>query len=569
MRTFIIFLLLLPVWGWGQSTILKDVNIIDVESKKIRKEMSVIITHDKISGIDKFSRIKVSSNDTVIDAKGKYLMPGLIDAHIHFFQSGGLYTRPDALDFRTEFPYSKEIEFAKNNASDYLKRYLRLGITTVMDVGGPFWNFVIRDSVARNMTAPNVLVTGPLFSMVDRPKLDEGDPPIIKVSDKKDIDALFEKMLPYQPDFIKVWYIVTKETPPRKTFPLVKYIGDLCRKNNLLLAVHATQLETAKLAVEAGANILVHSIEDQIIPKSFISTLQKQKVTYIPTLTVSNGYTRTFTGYLNHKRQDLDWANPFAYSSLMDLEKIDSLTWPAYLRRIYKKKQPVVYNAVDSIMKVNLENLNKKGINIATGTDAGNIGTFHASSYLQELEAMEEANLSNWDIIVSSTINPAKGFGISDKTGSVKTGKQADLLLLNKNPLEDIRNLNAIELVFTSGILLYPDSILVETPEQIVQRQVNAYNARNVEAFLSTYATDIELYNAQGELMMKGHDQLRTAYADLLRRTPDLYCEIENRMVINNKVIDKEKVRINEEYVYSVAVYEVSNGKIVKVNFLK
>lgn len=97
----------------------------------------------------------------VIDGTGKFLMPGMIDAHIHFFQSGGLYTRPDAVDLRKKVPYEKEKTFGLINAADYMHRYLRLGITSVIDVGGPMSNFSIRDSVTKTTIAPNVLVTGP------------------------------------------------------------------------------------------------------------------------------------------------------------------------------------------------------------------------------------------------------------------------------------------------------------------------------------------------------------------------------------------------------------------------
>ncbi len=569
MKHSLTLLLILPLVLFGQSTIIKDVTLLDVEARKLVSGTSVKVTDGEIERIDKFKKIKTAADDQIIDGSGKFLMPGLIDAHIHFFQSGGIYTRPDAIDLRSQKPYSEEIKFGKDNASDYLRRYLRLGITTVMDVGGPMWNFTVRDSIAEKMVAPNVLVTGPLFSIVDRPQMDEGDPPIIKVTSTEDIDELFNKMLAYNPDFIKVWYIASRQYPPEDSFPLVKYLGELCRSKNLLLAVHATQLKTAQLAVKAGANILVHSVDDEVIPASFTKQLKDQSVTYIPTLTVGNGYARTFTGNLNHTRQDLDWANPTAYNSLSDLEKIDSARWPVFIKRVYKKGVSSFFAKEDSIMKINLKNLTMAGVNIATGTDAGNIGTMHASSYMAELDAMSAAGLDNWDLLVSSTINPAKGFGIDDRTGSVSVGKQADLVMLTQNPLDDLRNLNDIELVVKSGIVLSKDSILMESPEQIVQRQVNAYNARDIEAFLATYTEDIEVYDEENKLIAKGQEQMRSTYAGMFETVTDLYCEIENRIVINNKVIDKEKVRFNGRYVNAVAIYEVSSGKISKVNFVE
>ena len=564
----VLLCLLLPLSALSQNLIIKDAQVLDVEKQKVLSGVSVRISDGKITAVGKYSKMNPSPEDSIIDASGKYLMPGLTDAHIHFFQSGGLYTRPDALDFREVYPYTEEIQFGKDNAADYLQRYLRLGITTVMDVGGPLYNFTVRDSIAAGMTAPNVLVTGPLFSMVSREKLDEGDAPIIKVDSKAAIDSLFDRMLPYRPDFIKVWYIASKEMPAEDNYPLVEYIGQRCRESNLQLAVHATQLNTAQLAVKAGATILVHSVDDAAIPADFIKMLKAKGVTYIPTLTVSKGYHRAFTGKINHTTQDLNHANPMAYTTLLDPERIDTSLWPPVLKRVYGMDFDWTV-ARDSVSKINLLALAKAGINIATGTDAGNIGTMHASSYLAELLAMQGAGLSNWQVLRYSTLNPAIGFGIADKTGSVSTGKQADLLLLDKNPLEDIQHLNAIALVIRSGEVLQPGSIVKESPEAVVQRQVNAYNARDIEAFLATYATDVEIYNEKGELSMQGHEKMREAYGPMFERITNLYCNIVNRMVINNRVVDHEHVRVFEQQVEAVAVYTVEGGKITRVDFVK
>lgn len=510
MKARLLLLLFLPYYLIGQTTIIREVNVLDVEKRKVLLNTSVKIEAGKITQIDKSGKVSITKEDSVIDGTGKYLIPGLMDAHIHFFQSGGLYTRPDAVDLTHVFSYEEEIQFAKDNAVDYMQRYLRNGITTVMDVGGPFWNYEVRDSLAVNRVTPNVLVTGPLFSMVSRPQLDKGDPPIVKMETKEDVLELFNKQLPYRPDFIKVWYVVTRDLPAEKSYPLVAYLGELCRENNLKLAVHAMQLETAQLAVKAGANILVHSVDDALIPKAFIKELKQKEVTYIPTLIVGSGYFKTFTGQLDHHPQDLKWANPVAYNSLLDLNKLDKETLPETLKRLYGMSiRPPSLDQSDSIMRVNLKNVFEGGVNVATGTDAGNIGTMHASSFMPELEAMQKAELSNWDLLVASTINTAKGFGIDTEFGSVSEGKTADLVLLGANPLDDLNNLNEIELVVKGGELLAPDEILMETPQQIVQRQVNAYNARDIHAFLDTYAPDVEIFNEKGEITMKGHEQMR------------------------------------------------------------
>ncbi len=560
-----IFVLLLGYLSlFGQETAIRNVNVIDVKTGKQLSNYSVLISNGKISWIGADKKIKIGKETKTIDGTAKYLIPGLVDSHIHFFQSGSLYTRPDAVDFTNRVPYKEEREKGFNNATDYLTRYLRLGITTVVDDGGPFSNFIIRDSISKLTVSPNVLVTGPLFSIVEDKKIELNDPPIIKIESTNDVDNLFSKMLSKKPDFIKVWYIANKEHPAEKSFSLVKYIGELSAKSNLKLAVHATELKTAKLAVDAGASILVHSIEDEIIPNEFVKKLKDKSVTYIPTLIVMGNYDNTFSGKLSNHPQDLKWANAFAYGSLTDVESMDITLLPPVIK--WYRENGVPKTPADSIMKINLKKLVKAGVNVATGTDAGNIGTLHASSYIQELEAMQNAGLSNSEILKSSTINAATGFGIHDKVGSIENGKYADMLLLTKNPLESIQNLNSIEYIFKNGKQIKADTLIKESPEEIVQRQVNAYNARNLDAFIATYSDDIEIYSG-GKLTLKGKEQMREQY-NFLNDVLNLYCQIENRIVINNKVIDKEKVRFGERTIQGVAVYEVEDGKIMKVTFI-
>ncbi len=551
----------------AQQIVISNVNLVEVKTGKIIPGQSVIINNERIEQTGPAKKIKSPAGAQIIDGSGKYLMPGMTDAHIHFCQSGGLYTRPDIIDLRNKVPYEKEKAFGLNNAIDYLHRYLRLGITTVIDVGGPMTNFTIRDSIAKTVFAPNILVTGPLFSMVDREQLGS-DGPIVKVVSNAEADALFEKMLPQKPDFIKIWYISNAAMPAEKNFPLVKYIAERTHAAGLKLAVHATQLKTAQLAVEAGADILVHSIDDEVAPDEFVKTILQNRVTYIPTMIVMGGYYQVFTGELQNHSQDLAWANPFAYGTITDPEAFHSSALPAVLKKFRAEGMPASRGKADSIMAVNLGKFSKAGINIATGTDAGNVGTFHASSYLQELEAMQKAGLPIAEIIKSSTINPAIGFGKEKEWGSIEKGKIADMLLLQQNPLESLQHLGSIEYLFKNGKLIKPDSLIAASPEAIVQRQLNAYNARDIKAFMDTYSDDIELYNFPNQLIGKGMESIKK-YESFFTNTPNLYCEIEKRIVIGNKVIDHEKVRAGKDSFSAVAVYEVENGKIKKVTFIR
>jgi imidazolonepropionase-like amidohydrolase len=547
------------------SLLISNANIIDVRNGRIIKDASILVREGVIQEVLIGKKMKLPTGTKVLDATSKYIIPGMTDAHIHFFQSGGLYTRPDAFNFTHKVPYEKERQFAFNNAEDYLRRYLRLGVTTVADVGGPFSNFKIRDSISTTFAAPTVLVTGPLFSMVSAKPLDHGEPSIIKTTTIAQADSLLDKMLPLKPDFIKIWYIVTPHLPAEKTFPVVQHIAKRTHDAKLKLAVHATEMKTAELAIDAGADILVHSVDDQVVTDALVRKLLARKVSYIPTLIVVNGYMQAATGILNNHPSDLAFANPFAYGSLSDTEHMTERELPANIKYVRGMKNPPSNKKADSIMALNLIKLFQAGVNIVAGTDAGNIGTMHASSFISELQAMKLAGLTNAQILKTATINSANCFG--QNSGTIEKGKVADIVVLNANPVEDLSALLSAQYVIKKGKLLMADSLISESAEMLIQRQVNAYNARDIEAFLATYSDDVELYNFPDSLTMKGKDAMRKVYEPFFTSTRNLHVEIVNRIIHGNTIIDHESVRYNERRIKAIAIYEVRAGRIFRVTF--
>ncbi|NRA93801.1 MAG: nuclear transport factor 2 family protein [Psychroserpens sp.] len=105
--------------------------------------------------------------------------------------------------------------------------------------------------------------------------------------------------------------------------------------------------------------------------------------------------------------------------------------------------------------------------------------------------------------------------------------------------------------------------------EAIVQRNLDAYNARDIDAFMADYADDVKLYAYPNTLRTEGKEAMRKSYKEWFDRTPDLNAFIKNRIVYGNKVIDEEQVTANGQIFNAVAIYEVENGKIVKVTFMQ
>jgi hypothetical protein len=149
-------------------------------------------------------------------------LPGYIDTHVHFFQSADLFTRPDGADFNSVRPYKDEVAWIKSHLDDDFARYIRSGITSVVDVGGPMWNFEVRKKANATAKAPRVAVAGPLISSVSREKLDLGDPPIVKIDTPDQAREFVRKLAEQKPDLVKIWYIVDKDHPVDAFRPIVR-----------------------------------------------------------------------------------------------------------------------------------------------------------------------------------------------------------------------------------------------------------------------------------------------------------------------------------------------------------
>ena len=559
------------------QTYITNVTIADVEQKKLVPNQTVVITDDLISDIQKSKKIQIPKNANIINGNGKYLIPGLVDAHIHFFQNGGLYTRPDVIDLRKYMSYEEEMTYAKQDMENKLRRYLKNGITTVMDVGSTLYYLKERKKYTDKAFSPSIFITGPLLTTYQPEvfsNLGENEPFMLTENIEDGINGV-QKQLPYQTDFIKIWYIagadgLSIEESARKNLPIVKAIIDEAHKHNLKVAVHATQRITAQLAVENGADFLVHSIDDEILKDAFVKLMKKNKTILSPTLTVSSGYMNTFGQKLEMSEYELKKSDPYQMGTLLDLKHISDSALAENLKK-YANSASVISaaNLEDSICKANLKILSDAGVLIATGTDAGNIGTLHTSSYLDELLAMQDSGMNSWQILQASTINGAKIFNTEKEFGSVTKGKLANLVLLDANPIEEVENLTKVNLVINKGVVFNPDEMLQDTPEDLAQRQLNAYNFRNIDAFLEPYHDEVEVYDFPDKLIYKGKEAMRIGYTQMFENVSNLHCELVNRIVEGNVVIDQELVQYGEEMIKATAIYHIEEGKIKKVYFVR
>lgn len=448
---------------FAQKISLVGGTVINPADGKSIENAVVVINGDRIESVASRKESGVPVGSKWVECDQKFILPGYIDTHVHFFQSGDLFTRPDGADFNSVRPYQDEVAWIKSHLNDTFARYLRCGITSVVDVGGPMWNFEVRKIANSTAKAPRVAVAGPLISSVSRAKLDLGDPPIVKIDTPDQAREFVRKLAAQNPDLVKIWYIVDQDHPVDSFRPIVHATIDESHAHKIRVAVHATELETARAAVEEGADVLVHSVIDKPVDDAFVKLLKDRDTILCPTLVVFERYGRVFANKLNLTREEKAWGNPEVIASL-DVTEIPPDKLPDRIKTALAKPEDVldrIKKTYDVALK-NLKTLEDAGVTIAAGTDAGNIGTIHGPALFREFQLMKEAGLTPMQILQCTTANAAQLFGgeTGAHIGKVEKGYFADLVILKSNPAQDIAHASDIDSVMKNGVM-YPAAELL------------------------------------------------------------------------------------------------------------
>jgi imidazolonepropionase-like amidohydrolase len=408
------------------------------------RNSAIVIESGRIREIGPRNDVRVPSGAQTVDARGKWVIPGLIDAHVHFSQSAGIYTRPDIVDLRKVRPYDKELEWIKQRLLYTFERYIASGITSVVDVGGPMWNFEVRDIAAKTRKAPRVVVAGPLISTYLPPTTSTSDPDIVRPNSPAEARELVRRQLERRPDLVKLWWVRRPGDNLEQQIAIMYAAIDESKARGTRVAVHATELDTAKAALRAGADILVHSVTDRLVDTEFINLVKGRDILYMTTLGVEDGYRRVLGQQVTLLDVEQKSGDPEVIATWSELAKIPPSDIPGGIPRVPPAPKR-------NIASENLMLLESAGVRIVGASDAGNIGTLHGPALHRELELMVTAGLRPMDAIVSATRNAAAVMGKHGEVGTLERGKFADLVILDADPLADIKNTRKIFKVMKTG----------------------------------------------------------------------------------------------------------------------
>ena len=391
-----------------------------------------------------------------VDVAGKWLVPGLIDAHVHFMESGRIYTKPGQIDLTHVVPYDEEVAWMQQRVPVTLTSYLCAGVTGAVSVGGPRFEYEVREQARARPDAPDVYVAHGPVTLVPAeilfPPFD-GDMSVRSVTDPASATETIRQGADWKADLVKTGYLGG---------PFAEYESDYAAVHEAIIAEsaahglpvtsHVTELEPARVLVELGVDSLQHLPLDAPLDEAFLDLVKARGTVVVPTLAV---WQRNFVDIYDRSFDLLPieerCGDPEVIASW---HEVDELPTPP-------PEVMEMFGASIAVAAANTGLLLDAGVPLAAGSDTGNLGLLHGPSLHYELKLMADAGVPPAELILAATLNAATVAGQAHRVGSIEPGKQADLLVLDADPLADIGNLQAIGQVMKSGVLFDSADLLL------------------------------------------------------------------------------------------------------------
>lgn len=439
-----------------QVKVLQGATLYDGTGSEAIENSVLVVREGEIDCAGSIDDCSIPSGAERIDVSGKYITPGLVDAHVHFFQTGFFDSRPDALDLRDTYPFPQVAAYQKQHPQRYYDSYLCSGITGVYDVGGFTWSLDFQDEAEQNPLAPHVAAAGPLITPSTMDIFNTpSDKVLVNLDSKEKATRMVEYLSALESTGIKLWQLRPDD---QEYMSYIDALTETAKQHDKSLIAHATSLKQAKSAVKHGSKLLVHSVSDKEIDQQFIDMTKKQGTIYTPTLIVGSGYMLAYRAAAGIASYPFDDPNQCVDTKTRELLQDASQfsDHPAFSES-FKQRLNSFNPKEDRVSETAMKNLKKvyeAGIPIAVGTDAGNPGTLHGPSIYQEMEAMQQAGIPAKDLIPMATQNGAKAMQRADDFGTLEQGKLANLIILEENPAEDIANMRSITQTMLNGKLI-------------------------------------------------------------------------------------------------------------------
>jgi imidazolonepropionase-like amidohydrolase len=406
----------------------------------------VVVRDGRIACVGPETACAVPADAERIDVAGKWIIPGLVDAHVHYSQTGWADGRPDAYDARDRFPYIEVIAKLRD-PTPFFRSYLCSGVTATFDVGGYPWTWGLRQPSDGSTSAPHVAAAGPLLSTRDHWLNVPAERQFIHMGSDSATLAGAQYLVANATDAVKVWFLAGRNSPDTTAFKERLRIGAAeAARAGIPLIVHATGLWQAKVAVGAGAHLLVHGVGDVPVDDEFLELARAAGTIYTPTLVVSDGYRQLRVRSFDAGRYDLACVDPETQAKAFLSDSLAGGMEAAARERAAEQAAQQ-----DALGAANLMRVHRAGIPVVMGTDAGNPLTLHGPSVFLEMEAMQAAGMTPMEVLVSATAVGAQAMRRSMDFGTVEQGKVADLVVLDADPTADIRNVRRVALVVRGG----------------------------------------------------------------------------------------------------------------------
>jgi imidazolonepropionase-like amidohydrolase len=438
-------MLLLPLQLLAQqnAVIFKNVNVVNVETGRIDNNRNVLI---KGNTIHKITPGAISPKQAlVVDGTGKFLIPGLWDMHIHVFRN--------AVDKRKEY---------------YFPLFIANGVTSVRDMWTKPQNMQYINEWRKQVSSETGLV--PRFATVG--SLVDGGPPVWPGSDTvktaEEARAIVHKIKKSGVDFVKVYGHLSREA--------YFAIADECKKMNFPFAGHVPDSVTSTEAAISGQKSIEHlflifskwkelSSKEENFRKvkrgewtpalrlELLQSFSEQKGQELAKLFTRSGTLLCPTIVVHAANMFTDDKRYIQDERLQYISEAEKKGWMDFYNAFKPENRSINQLRFQTDMKY-LNTMYKNGVGIMAGTDVGNPFIYAGFSLHDELDYLVKAGLTPLDALRTATINAAKYAGKEKEIGTVSTGKLADLVLLDANPLLDITNSKKINAVVLNGKLL-------------------------------------------------------------------------------------------------------------------